>query len=846
MRKIEMLVMWAIIGCLVGIPVSPVLGASFQSGWEKQTVRPWAGPEYWTNPLQDWRIADGRLECIVSGGNRNTHLLTHQLGAQSGNLSMSVRIGKLDAQSAREGKGLVGFYIAAQGPLKEYRNNAFFGTGIVAGLTADGKLAIGTPKNLQTSELSGGKALLEECELQVTGEMQGAEYLLTLTVHSSGGDVRGSIDYRLPAENARGNLALVCTIDPAVTTNRANRGGDMRFWFEDWQVSGNKVTADDEQVFGPILFAQHTLSRGIMKMTAQMTPVGPRESQVVAMEIWDDDAKAWDKLREAVIDPLSRTATFRIADWNDRNDVPYRLVYTYADANGARDTYWTGTVRKDPIDKNELVVAGFTGHQDYCFPNMTIAENVAKQNPDLLFFSGDQIYEGNAGYGIERSPVKTATLDYLRKWYQFGWGFRDLMRDIPSITLPDDHDVYQGNIWGQSGRSVPMEEHDTGGYAMDDVWVNMVQRTQVDHLPDPFDPTPIEQGITVYYTDMVYGRISFGVIEDRKFKSGPKGKVPPTDTRPDHFTDPNFDPATVNVEGAVLLGDRQIDFINNWTADWRGNDIKVALSQTIFCGSTSLHGGSLMRLVADLDCNGWPQAGRDRALDALRRGFAFHLAGDQHLASIIKQGIDDWDDAVWTQCVPSIAAGYPRVWAPLEPGKNRLPGMPDYTGEFKDGLGNKMTYWAAANPEKQNRKTPVELARDKASGYGITKLNRATRDITMECWPIDVDPLAPNAQQYPGWPKTVNQMDNYSRPAVAWLPTLKVSGVRNPVVQVIDESNDEVLYTVRLNTQSFQPKVFAAGTYTIVVSEPDDNLEQRKTGLTSSPRAGQSELDIKF
>ena len=50
----------------------------------------------------------------------------------------------------------------------------------------------------------------------------------------------------------------------------------------------------------------------------------------------------------------------------------------------------------------------------------------------------------------------------------------------------------------------------------------MVQRCQTWHLPDPYDATPIERGIGVYYTRLRVGGIDFAILEDRKFKSGPE------------------------------------------------------------------------------------------------------------------------------------------------------------------------------------------------------------------------------------------------------------------------------------------------------------------------------------
>ncbi|MCP5115010.1 MAG: twin-arginine translocation pathway signal, partial [bacterium] len=73
-----------------------VEAADFQSAWPKQVERIWAGPEYWANPLQDWRISRGRLECVVSGANRNVNLLTHQLSNGAGAFEISVRLGLID------------------------------------------------------------------------------------------------------------------------------------------------------------------------------------------------------------------------------------------------------------------------------------------------------------------------------------------------------------------------------------------------------------------------------------------------------------------------------------------------------------------------------------------------------------------------------------------------------------------------------------------------------------------------------------------------------------------------------------------------------------------------------
>jgi len=150
---------------------------------------------------------------------------------------------------------------------------------------------------------------------------------------------------------------------------------------------------------------------------------------------------------------------------------------------------------KNPTDQPEIKLAALSCMVDYAFPNQYISESVKAQNPDLVFFAGDQIYESVAGYNVVRThsdtDVPRASLNYLQKYWLFGWSFRDVLNDRPSVIIPDDHDVYHGNIWGQGGAAMPREAKSTssfGGYNMHPKFVNMVQRTQVSHLPDPFKP----------------------------------------------------------------------------------------------------------------------------------------------------------------------------------------------------------------------------------------------------------------------------------------------------------------------------------------------------------------------
>jgi len=549
--------------------------------------------------------------------------------------------------------------------------------------------------------------------------------------------------------------------------------------------------------------ALYTVHDNTLKLNAQLFPLKPKESRDVRLEI--SIASGWKEISSVKVceneygnasGDLSWTALFRIENWDDTKDIPYRVRH-------GEKAAFEGLIRKNPINKEEIVVAGFTGNSikkghGGDISRQDLVDNVKAVDADLLFFSGDQVYDHRKHY------------EY---WLKFCLDFAAIMKDRPTISIPDDHDAGQPNLWGQDGKVSTARGAVDGGYAMPAQYVKEVERAQTANLPDPVDPAPIGQGIGVYFTELNWGRISFAILEDRKFKSGPNCVRVVEKGRADHVPNAEFDVMSIDKPGLKMLGDRQLKFLDNWGQDWDGADFKVALSQTIFCGGAHIHGKVGGRLYGDLDSNGWPQTPRNNAVKALRKAYAFHYAGDQHLATVFHHGVEEFGDANYSFCVPSIANLYLRWWEPLEPGGNRNPGQDPIFGDHLDTFGNHVTCLAVANPDK--KPNGGDKLTTRAAGFGIVRFNKASRKITMECWPRNVD--ITKSKPYPGWPITIDQTDNYGRKAVAHLPTLKIKGTKNPVVKVIDENTGEWIYALRINGDTFQPKVFKKGMYTIEV-----------------------------
>lgn len=563
-----------------------------------------------------------------------------------------------------------------------------------------------------------------------------------------------------------------------------------------------------------IAFALYTVHDGTLKLTAQLYPLADGVDREVRLQVREADA--WHDIAQTTVsekpygfpqeDIKQWIAHFRVEPWDASRDYPYRVV-----AAGGAATY-TGTIRRDPVDKREIVVAVFTGNSRFdrrLKPD--IIRNIKAQDPDLLFFSGDQSYDHKLHY---------------QAWLLFGKQFGEIIRDRPTICIPDDHDIGQSNLWGENGVTEMVSQAGAdGGYYWSVDYVNSVQEAQTWHLPDPYDPTPIHRGIGVFYTSLRVGSVGFAVIEDRKFKTGPQGFVRHSGPRPDHVTDPDFDPQTVDLPDARLLGERQLKFLREWGQDWRGVAMKAVLSQTVFANAAHRHGRFSYRITADLDSNGWPQAGRNRALAEFRRCYALMIGGDQHLGSVIHHGINEWGDAGYSFCVPSIVNLYNRWWDPDEPAVVPLEGPLEHLGSYYDGLGNKVTMLAYANPDEARRKKYGGEWGGRAAGYGLIRFDTQSRKITLECWPRGVDVTGNDAEQYPGWPITIDQEDNYGRAATAWLPTLEIEGMTDAIVQIIDETYGDVVYTLRIKGARFRPKVFRDGLYTIKVGEQPDRMK---------------------
>lgn len=766
--------------------------------------RVWLGEKYWAIPMEDWALKNGRIEFYGVQRNSRVNILTSVLEAGDGDFRISADMGLMQAGGKDSAPGAAGFGVGITDELdSDVKASCYFGKGTNAGISTEGFIFIGKEhKPLPTG------FQYHSFGLTLSGRRKGNVTEMVLVCRTKDG-AETRLTYRTPAD-VSGLVTLV---------NNFGKKGGQAFWFQHFQINGNKISEKPENRFGPVLWSMYTLSKGTLRLTAQMPPLGEKDNNRVELYLKRDGK--WQSSGVEQIHPASRTVIFQLTGWDPTKDVPYELLYK----NNGEEWKYAGTIRHEPVGKT-LRFGGLTCQHASAFPYTPLVKNLRKYDPDILYFSGDQLYEGNGGYPIRRTPEEVSILSYLGKWYMFGWAFGDMMRDRPTICTPDDHDVFHGNLWGEGGELIPLslweKNRDAhGGYVQSAQMINVVGTTQCGHLPAPYRPAALPSGINTWYTDLVYGKVSFAIISDRMFKSGPD-RVRDVEGRRDHITEP-IGANELEARDLEFLGEGQMKFLNDWVNDWHGADMKVLLSQTLFCGVGTHHGPKKMFLYGDMDSGGWPKQKRDEALTVVRKAFAFHINGDQHLPFLVQYSLDENRDGAWAFCTPAISTGYIR-WG--QPDAVNAPftdrpahGLPN-TGLYRDVFGNVNYIYAVGNPKDDyaNKNRYVQ-AQNKSSGFGIITFDTVARTIQMDAYRFLADKDKPSENdQFPGWPLTIHQADNDGRTPTGYLPRVNVNKP-DQVIKVLHEKDGDLVSVLRIKGVSYSPPVYREGPYTVIVGE---------------------------
>ena len=865
---------------------SALFSQKIQLDWNSTPDQTWTGADWNSNRLQDWEVQDGNLHCINSQKRdpvRTTILLTREAHPTQGSYALTTEISSGWLAAPHEGSfggilfGIGGAEIDPRIRSLVHDKPAADG-GILAVIHPDGRVgfrdfthgggggswSIGGPLPANRGQLipqqtrngDGGEGpwLLR---LKVIPDSESTfRVLLTAHAKKDGTLISSAVLQKIPTNQVDGSFGLA--------SHLGGKSGSNGWVIHSFGAGGDGLVATDDQSLGPIYGVQYCLTRNkkgthTWKLTAQLAPVSAPQVESCLLQLLED--QQWTTVSRGQFEPLSRVVRFRMSDWNAQRDRSFRVRLRYRNSQDqVKNHDYPGIVRAEPAENTEPIVVGliscmknFTGQlawnsSSIWFPHQEVAEGLASHQPDLLCFAGDQIYEGDISRA-EGGPPDKMLLDYHTKFLRWYRSFGELTRNTPCITIPDDHDVYHGNIWGAGGKRGRKEPgttaQDSGGYKLAPRQVNAIHMTQTSHLPDPLIDGPIGEGYSVYSTRVEYAGISIAVLSDRQFKSAPRPSVPEGQVVNGWFTNPEFDPVDADLPGLHLLGDAQEKFLDQWALDWGyGAQWKFLLSQTPFSNVATLPPGKTGGItpslpiveaggwpegevpVADCDSGGWPQSPRNEAIRLLRKARAFHLAGDQHLSSCIRYGVDEFRDGGVAFAGPAVANTWPRRWFPSTVGGGEKVSPHRGTGDYIDGFGNKMTVLAMGNPYRTGLQ-PSRLL-DRGPGWGIVRIDNKQRQVTFESWPRWSRPGDDDASQYPGWPITVSQHSLDGRKPHAHLaPVQELDGMT--VISVTREGDGEAdpggaLYGYRLKAgEVWKPPVYQSGKYHVVLGNPEKN-----------------------
>jgi len=324
----------------------------FKSNWGKTSDRVWIGPDWWANRAEDWRIHDGRLEC-VQPGMRTAYLATRTLG---GSFQLSVRTGMLGKPDTLDEHTLTGFFFSNMGK-DDYKTPDFVriqasAKMLFAGLDGEGHLIVFLGRDqVELSKKRLARHENEDIRLEVRAVPDGEGYSLEFAAfdHKTGKLLdRLKLEgypQDLPAERLNGYVAL------AAWSTSATEGGKPRtpvpYWYRDFKLSGKDVETHAERRHGPVVDVQYTIQPKlrILDLTARLLPIGEKDVQTARLEIRRKGEQDWKVAATGKVRVPGYEVPFRVKEFDESKPSEYRVVCTMRNTNGKETEHtWSGQI----------------------------------------------------------------------------------------------------------------------------------------------------------------------------------------------------------------------------------------------------------------------------------------------------------------------------------------------------------------------------------------------------------------------------------------------------------------------------------------------------------------------
>ena len=864
-QKVLVMVMIWLVGASLWLPL---VADEFELRLPSNLERRWPGPDFFACNFEDWQIKDGGLHCLLPAINRYVYFLSGEIEGQAGRFEASFKARVNSLPSRPRLRNYLGLRLGIKGKDGDYRQAAVSGQGIDLGLSTDGLLFIGDLESVSSTETQETikSALKTGVEFKITLALDSSGYRLTFRLfEAQGGRLLDELEENgQESEKIKGGLALVASLPEATITAPDLSSGQ----FNEIKFQGELLQLRPERQLGPVAFTLYAQSNKQLKLRAQLIPDSLEEKSLVAFDL--KNGEQWTRAAVEKVQPENSGVLFSIKDWRSQETVAFRLVILKENGQEADFPPFYGQIAPEPQEAKEIRLAVLSEGSENDYPYSRLVAELRKLNPDLLFLGGNQVFGRPVGWWRERVTLTRLKREYLRQWILFGWAFSDLLKERPAILTPDARDYFQLKLWGDGGQTGleekaanPFEAQDKGGFLLPADFVQLVLTTQTSHLPEsPASQLP-GKSFRPYFCEVNYGPLSLAVLDDRMFKTPPASVYGPEQIRNGWPVNPALEIATreAKARGASLHGHEQLAFMKRWAEGWSGQtEYKAALSQSLWACLETVPAGAagdeaLFKSpppspgeyppsdepAADFNSGGWPPTSREEAVKILRKALAVHLAGSGGPPASLKYGLDRYEEAGYALVPKTLTSTWLVRWLPAARTRVKGKTLPSPTGNFSDAFGNRLTVKAVANPEANSDQGSSSLS----SGFGLVRF-RPDGTIVFENRSVAPSTSGQEAGLLPGWPVVFSVLDNDGRRPAAYLPTLKFKGTDRPLVQIVEESSREVIYSVRVRESEFRPPVFRAGNYTIRCGQPGTSSWRELKKISSLPASVKKVIVIDF
>ncbi len=288
---------------------------SFTADFDNINDRVWIGKDFWSVPLEDWKVENGKLYCNASIPESRVNLLTHLLSDTDGDFQLTSKIMLAEKGDVPGSAGLLIGMHDTEDP--DVRAACYFGGGIKAGISLNGFAFLKDQKTELPKDFD-----FSEFEISVEGNNKSLKMV-----------VKDKNDVKTELTTVINGIQGLVALANNLRFSENDKPGNSKFSFDDLKLSGSKVIEKPDNSFGPVLWTMYTLSKGTVKLMALLPPMGEADNQKVSLLL--KDGENWNTVAIESIEPDSRTAVFKIENWDATKAMDYRVEYIETGKDGS-------------------------------------------------------------------------------------------------------------------------------------------------------------------------------------------------------------------------------------------------------------------------------------------------------------------------------------------------------------------------------------------------------------------------------------------------------------------------------------------------------------------------------